>query len=157
MSLPAGTSPSASGADTSPRSVAGPDDPTTEGDSTRTALDAARVRWEAAGLGDYRVTFSNSCFCPEDVRGPFTVTVRDGAVAEALFQGRAVAVDPQRHLTVEAVFDRIEAAFDRDADVIRVTYDADLGYPTSAYLDYEAMATDEEDRFELRDLTRLDG
>jgi hypothetical protein len=136
---------------------AGPGDPTAEGDTTRAALDAARARWEAAGLADYRFTFGNSCFCPEDVRGPFTITVRDGAVQEVRFQGRAVAADPDRHPTVDGLFDRLAAAFDRGADTVRITYDDALGYPAAAYVDYEARATDEEDRFEVRDLVRLDG
>ena len=126
-------------------------------DSTREALDAARARWNDAALDDYRFVFSNSCFCPEDVRGPFTITVRDGAVQEVLFDGRVVPPDPRRHPTVDDVFDRLEAAFDRDADAVQVTYDGALGYPTSAYVDYEAMATDEEERYELRDLAPLDG
>jgi hypothetical protein len=134
-----------------------PDGDAAGGDTTRGALDAARARWDVAGLDDYRFTFGNSCFCPEDVRGPFAITVRDGAVAEVLFQGAAVAADPERHLTVDALFDRLEAAFDRGADLVQVTYDADLGYPVSAYVDYEAMATDEEDRFEVSALTPLDG
>jgi hypothetical protein len=128
-----------------------------EGETTREALAAARARWEAAGPDAYQFVFTNGCFCPEDVRGPFTLTVRDGAVAEVRYQGRPVPVDTERHLSVEAVFDRLEAAFDRDADAVRVTYDAALGYPVTAYVDYEAMAADEEDRFELRDLVALGG
>jgi hypothetical protein len=132
------------------------DDPLAGADSTREALDAARARWQAAGLDDYRFTYSNSCFCPEDVRGPFTITVRDGVVREVLFQGGPVAADAQRHPTVEALFDRLAEAFDRGADAVRVAYDEALGYPAAAYVDYEAMAADEEDRFEVRDLVRLD-
>ncbi len=127
-------------------------------DSTRAALDAARARWQAAGLDGYRFVYELSCFCPEEARGPFTITVRDGAVEEALYNGRPMnPADERLYPSVDALFDTLAEAFDRDAETVRVTYDAALGYPTEAYVDYEAMMADEELRFSVRDLERLGG
>ncbi|HLT47333.1 MAG TPA: DUF6174 domain-containing protein [Rubricoccaceae bacterium] len=142
---------------TSPRAVAGPDGPPAPGDTTRAALDAARARWEAAGLDDYRFVYQVTCFCPEEARGPFALTVRDGVVVEALFQGRAMDPADPRFATVDALFETLAEAFDRGAASVRVTYDAALGYPAEAYVDYETMVADEELGFAVRDLTPLGG
>lgn len=137
-----------------PRPVDGPGEP--DDATTPEALDAARARWHGAGLDDYRFVYGVSCFCPEDVRGPFTITVRDGAVAEVLYQGRALDPADPRHPTLDALFETLAEAFDRDAASVRARYDDGLGFPASAYIDYEALAADEELGWSVSDFTALE-
>lgn len=105
-------------------------------------LDAARERWQEAGFDAYQMTLQRSCFCPEDYRGPFEVTVRNGAVESATFNG--TAVDAERVLTVADLFDLLEDAYDQGAARVDVTFDDELGYPTSLYIDYNEQMADEE-------------
>ncbi len=113
-------------------------------------LDAARQRWADAGLDAYRMTLQRSCFCPEDYRGPFEVTVRDGAVASARFDG--ATVDPERVVTVDGLFGLIEDAYERGAERVDVTFDPELGYPTELYIDVSSQMADEEVGYTVSDL-----
>lgn len=128
-----------------------------ERETTPEELAEARARWQAAGPSHYRFVYEVSCFCPEDARGPFTITVRDGAVQEVLFQGRPLDPADPRHPTVDGLFAMLGEAFDEDAELVRVAYDATLGYPVSAYVDYQARMADEELGFTVSALTPLDG
>ncbi len=113
-------------------------------------LDAARQRWADVGYDAYRMTLQRACFCPEDYRGPFDVTVRHGAVDDATFNG--ATVDAERVLTVAALFDLLEDAYDRNAARVDVTFDDELGYPTSLYIDYDEGIADEEVGYTVADV-----
>ena len=113
-------------------------------------LDDAKARWEAAGLDAYRMTLQRSCFCPEDYRGPFDVTVRDGAVATVRFNG--ASLDADRAVTVDDLFALIEDAYKRNAASVDVAFDPDLGYPTSVGIDYSTQMADEEMAYTVADL-----
>src|SRR5690606_31602678 len=115
----------------------GSEEPGPVTDATHEALADARARWQAAGLDGYRFVYEASCFCPEEVRGPFTITVRAGVVQEVRFQGQVVVPDAQRHPTVAALFATLADALGQDPDAARIRYDDALGYPTEAYVDYE--------------------
>ncbi|MDX1419891.1 MAG: DUF6174 domain-containing protein [Rubricoccaceae bacterium] len=128
-----------------------------ERETTPEELDAARARWQAAGLADYRFVYEVSCFCPEDARGPFTITVRDGVVQEVLFQGRPLDPEDPRHPTLDALFTTLGDAFSADAALVRAAYHPTLGYPLSAYVDYETMMADEELGFAVSAFTPLGG
>lgn len=106
------------------------------------ALADARARWEARGPADYAMTQSRNCFCPPDVRGPFEVTVRDGAVATVRLDG--APVPSERALSIDALFDLIADAYAGEAAEVRVSYDPALGYPTEIWIDYERQLADEE-------------
>lgn len=106
------------------------------------ALAEARARWAASGTADYTMTQERMCFCPTEYRGPFVVTVRDGAVVAVTLDGASLPTD--RALSVEALFDLVAAAYDRRADDVQVSYHPTLGYPTSIQIDYERQAADEE-------------
>ena len=141
----------------SPLTAEGPVGPAAATDSTEAALEAAHARWQAAGPAAYEFVYEASCFCPPEYRGPFTLTVRDGAVREAYYAGRAVDPTDPRYPTVDQLFAQLAEAFDREAESVRVAYDEALGYPATAYVDYEALMADEELSFTIRRLTPLDG
>ena len=109
-----------------------------------TDLDAARQRWEAAGVESYRFQVKVVCFCAARSRGPFEIVVADGIVVKALFEGESVTVGPDRLFTIPLLFDEIaRLAY---SDDITVTYDPDLGYPLVIDADPVADAVDEEQR-----------
>ena len=116
-------------------------------------LAEARARWAASGPGAYRMTLHRSCFCPEDYRGPFAVTVRNGTVASVEMAGRSLPAD--RAVTVDALFDLLAEAYAEDAELVRVTYDDALGYPTELYIDRSAQMADEEIGYTVSSLARL--
>ena len=106
-------------------------------------LDEARQRWAAAGLDAYEMTLRRSCFCPvPDYTGPFQVVVRDGAVESVRLDG--AEVDAERALTVDDLFALLDEAHRRGAVRVEAAFDAELGYPTSLYVDYDERIADEE-------------
>ncbi len=113
--------------------------------SAETILDdlaARRADWAAAGIDDYEMVVQVDCFCPEEYRGPFEVTVVDGEVAAATWNGEPAAefVD-RRFFTVDGLFDVIEGhAY---ADEIDVDY-APEGFPTRISVDPSRTTMDEE-------------
>lgn len=113
-------------------------------------LEEARARWEAAGYDAYQMTLQRSCFCPEDYRGPFDVTVRSGEIESIRFNG--AEMDAERGMTVEGLFDLLEEAYARGAQTVSVEYDADTGIPTELYIDYDARIADEEVGYTVRDV-----
>jgi hypothetical protein len=118
-------------------------------------LALARERWEAAGPAAYEMTLRRSCFCPPDWRGPFRVTVRDGAVASVTYEG--APVDAERAVTVDALFDLVADAAARRAERLDVVYDPDWGYPARLFIDYDARIADEEVGYEVEAFRPLDG
>ena len=114
-------------------------------------LDAARERWEAAGLSGYEMTLRRICFCPSpDYTGPFEVTVRGGEL-EAVARG-GTRVDDERGETVEGLFDLIEDAYTRKAQSVTVEFDPELGYPANLSIDYSFQMADEEIGYMVSDL-----
>lgn len=126
--------------------TAGPPTSGTAGEPPRAFVQAAE-RWAEAGPDDYRMTLQRSCFCPSDWRGPFRVTVRDGAVVEATYDG--AAVDAERVVTAEALLALLRDAYVRGADRVDAFYDSEFGFPTRLYIDYSALLADEEVGYEV--------
>jgi Family of unknown function (DUF6174) len=127
-----------------PTSAPGPTEaPTTVAPSP---LDAARARWAASGSGDYELIQSVNCFCAEEARGPFLVTVVDGAVTDVgpAPDSTITPMDGVQVRSVEDLFAEIEAAMGADVARIDVTYDGETGVPTEVYIDEDETIADEE-------------
>jgi hypothetical protein len=128
-------------------------------DGPQTRLDEARSQWTEAGITSYDFTFSRGCFCPVEYVGPYQATVIDGVVTAATYEGvdlleievLQTSSYSERVLTVDEVFAEIARAV-QDADSLEVTYHPDLGYPTSASIDWELQMADEEVFYTLSDL-----
>ena len=111
----------------------------------------ARARWAEAGPDDYTMTLRRSCFCPvPDYTGPFAVTVTDGELASVMLEG--AAVDPERGMTVGALFDLVAEAYARGAVRVDVAYDPVYGHPTRIAIDYDERIADEETGYTVTDL-----
>lgn len=113
-------------------------------------LAEAQALWADADLDAYRMTLSRSCFCPPEYRGPYEVVVEEGRVQTVVYEGEGVPDD--RALTVEALFDLLNEAYEQKAARIDVTYHPALGYPTSLYIDYSEQMADEEVGYTVAEL-----
>lgn len=111
-----------------------------------------RARWEGRSLQDYRYEYERDCFCPP-LHG--LVEVRGGRVA-AVTDLRTGEPEPpeelDRYPTVEALFDTLAAWIGREPHAMQVAYDDELGYPRSAFFDFEVKVADEEQGFRASDL-----
>lgn len=117
-----------------------------------------RAAWEAAGLRDYRYEYRRSCECAPETTRPVEIEVRDGAVrsvtlvetGEPLSSGLAWTFP-----TVDDLFDLIDDAVRRNADLLEVTYDPTFGYPTTLRIDYRREVADDEMEMEASNLRPL--
>jgi hypothetical protein len=117
-----------------------------------TEVDAAAYeRWQTSGPSDYRFTVDVQCFCP--VGKPVVVTVRDGQVT-------SVQPEPPEYWSkvVVPVPDLFQLVADTraTADVVDVSYDRALGYPTIISVDRIKQAVDDEVAYVVTDFAPLD-
>ena len=120
----------------------GPDldapDPSVVDGSAQRALDAARERWAAAGIRDYRMRLQLSCFCPPDYTRAHEVRIRGGRLV-----GR-VPSQLRSHATVPRLFARIAEAIRARPARLTVTYAPATGRPTGVAVDRSLRIADEE-------------
>ena len=108
-------------------------------------LDQARARWAQAGVRSYDLLYERICFCAPVSRGPFAVSVRDGAVVAARHTTLPDStVNEASRMRVEDLFSVFGAAYDARAYSVRVTYEPRYGYPLQLYVDGDAQIADEE-------------
>ena len=111
-------------------------------------LAAARAKWKAQKIRDYRFRLEIECFCAGEFRGPHTVVVRDG---KATRRGGA----PKRWDSFTKIFAAIEKDLDGAADEVTATYDARRGFPRRVAVDQIAMAIDDEHTLVISHFKRL--
>jgi len=110
-------------------------------------LSQARDKWLGWGVSDYRMTVHRSCFCAGPMK--VTITVRHGKV-------KKVSDRPwYGPWTVPGMFKILGEAIKRKAAVLDVKYDGRLGFPKRAYIDYIAMAADDEMGYRITDFKTL--
>ncbi len=97
-------------------------------DSEQARLDGARRRWQAAGVEDYRLTWTVQCFCP---RTTFVDTIIGGDVVSHEQAADSDARHDPGPKTVPDIFDEVQAAIDADPATLEVTYDEEMGAVTS--------------------------
>lgn len=121
----------------------------------RDDLDEASARWEAEGPADYRYEYRRVCFC---LPLHALVEVRDGEVVAATDLETDAEVPPEELAsfpTVDELFATLEEWITRRPHEMRVTYDAELGYPRSAFFDFQFNVADEEQGFDATGLEAL--
>lgn len=98
----------------------------------RGELSRARQAWQAAGVTAYHYDLSVTCTgCSAALQQPVRITVANGAsTVEYSENGQAAPADVfAPYDSVEDLFDVIDDAISRDADVLQVGYDPQRGYP----------------------------
>jgi len=101
-------------------------------DSFVQVLQARRAQWQARHITHYSIRVTVGCFCPWP-RHPAILEVRDGipvALRDTMGKSLGAPREPWSRYTVEGLFDFIERGA-RTFDVLEVTYDSRLDYPTS--------------------------
>ena len=124
-------------------------------DDVQKRLTESRRKWVEKGIKNYQFEFQRICFCPPAYTKKVKLTVRDGVVESIQQADTGEVVDKSKYefyLTVEGLFDYIQAAIDKKAHSVNVLYDAELGYPTSVEVDYIERAVDDEIRFKTGNL-----
>lgn len=105
-----------------------------------------RIRFSEETGSSYSFLYLRSCECLEASAGPFRIVVSNGDVVSATnSEGVAVPGEVLAELpTIEAIFDRIDEAYERPADSIEVEFDPAMGYPAEVNIDYSTAIADEE-------------
>lgn len=120
-------------------------------------LTANRAKWEQATADGQSVSYTaqSSCFCPPDYTRPMNITEQNGRITDATYAdtGEAVPVYVRDSLlTMNERFDQLQDAYTSGAEQVDVTYDAQLGYPSSVLIDQSFQMADEEIRYTIKDL-----
>jgi hypothetical protein len=121
-----------------------PPDPARE----RQQLKDARALWASQHVRSYRYRLRLSCFCPQEVRGPVTIVVRNG-------RPRGTSGFHKQLDTVRELFTKISRALkDEKAGDVSARYDRRRGFPREASIDQIKLAIDDElsftvDRFRV--------
>jgi hypothetical protein len=119
--------------------------PPSTGNPDQDALNRNRALWKNANLSTYTYTYKRMCFCPPEK--DIAVTVQYGDVAAASYSPDDTPVLPERLddlFTVEELFQVIEKAITDEVARLDVTYNSELGYPESIFIDVDEQMADEE-------------
>lgn len=120
-----------------------PDDP-------QNRLTKNRRKWESKSVKNYEYEFQRICFCLPASTRRVKITVREGVAENIRRADSGDAVDKAQYelyYTVDQLFDYIQAAIDKKAHLVKVSYDHELGYPTLVEIDHIKNAIDDEMRF----------
>lgn len=116
-------------------------------------LRQARATWADEGSDDYSFVLQLGCSCaPASSLRPVRVVVANGAVTSKTYvpdAGHPTATPAPDSIfgaydTVEELFDLIEDAVDRDAGVLQVQYNTELGFPEIVNVDYSSRVNDDQ-------------
>ena len=117
--------------------------------------------WKDQDLENYDFTLERQCFCPEDWRGPVNIEVRDGTAVSVTYQSDGSVVTEGKFDdvdTIDKLFTLLNNAyagkgdFDQQADSVDVTYDKQMGYPATLYIDVSQQMADEEQGYTVTNL-----
>jgi len=124
-------------------------------------LDAARARWQQAGLVSYEYGYNKYCDCHRENPPETVVTVQSGEVTGVRHRPVGTTTEvpaAEKNLgyywTVDELFALVASALERGVQV-RVAYDAELGFPRQIYIDYDAKLIGDELDLRLTGVTRL--
>ena len=117
--------------------------------------------WKSQSLRNYDFTLERQCFCPEDWRGPVDIQVRDGTALLVAYVGTGLPVTEGKFDnadTIDKLFTILKDAytgqgeFNQKADSINVTYNTQMGYPATFFIDVSKTIADEEQGYTVTKL-----
>ena len=118
--------------------------PTSNGTPALTVEDLERRRsiWEARNLRDYQIDYQNKTFLPPEEMKPVFITVRSSSIESVVYQSNGQPVQEGSYPDVEGLFELVQDAISLKYEEISVTFDPQLGYPTSAWLSWDRRVAD---------------
>jgi len=128
-----------------PTSLPGANPTTTAAPVDDQRLASAMQTWAANRPARYRMTVRRSCFCPESVTNPVTITV-DGTTITSPSDVTGLTVDD---LYAEA------SAIGPEGRIVTLDFDEAIGYPTHLNLDNIIQAIDDEMAYIVTDFAVL--
>lgn len=120
----------------------------------RNQLQTARDLWQASGITSYHATISRECACAAELTRAVTIVVRNGVVTSRAYVDTGAEVAPayaQEFPTVDALFTILENAAAQRPASMTAAYDAVLGYPVAAYIDFDGRTSGDEVIWRLTD------
>ena len=117
------------------------------GSGRRAELGRQRAKWASQQITSYNLVYRRDCFCGVEFTTPTYIEVRSGDIATARYAESDAPIPlwvQDRLPTVEALFDVIDDAIDREVDLLEVVYDPARGYPRSIAIDYRFSTADDE-------------
>lgn len=121
-------------------------------------LSENRSKWASKGIKNYRYKFEWRCYCAPEHVAPVIISIRNGSLYSVASAKDGAPVNRSRYdnyRTIDELFDLIQDGITKQAHQIRVSYDPELGYPASAYIDYKEQMADEENGFKAQDVTPI--
>ena len=119
-----------------------------------------RQKWLSKGIHTYEFEFNWSCECRPDFTQPVIISVVNDSIVSIVARDTGNSIERRKWdywQTVDELFDWIQEAIDGGGVNLGrpeiITYDSELGYPTSGFIDYPSIG-DEEIGFDL-ELTSL--
>jgi len=111
-------------------------------------------KWQAQSITHYRFSLDVRCFCAFTGQMPLSIEVKDGqVVSETDKTGQSVAAPFKqafdKYDSIEKLFTLLDAAQNGGADLVTIEFDPQYGYPQTAYIDYMANVSDDENRFTI--------
>ena len=105
-------------------------------------LERRKSIWEARTPRDYQIDYQNKTFLPPEQMKPVFITVRNGSIESVVYQSNGQPVQEGSYPDVEGLFELVRDAIFWEYEEISVTFDPELGYPTSAWLSWDRRVAD---------------
>ena len=124
-------------------------------------LTSSEKLWKEQGLRNYDFTLERQAFTPEDWRGPVNIQVRNGVAVSVTYVSSGTAVTEGKFDnadTIDKLFTMLKNAyagkgnFEQKAYSIEVTYNPQMGYHTTFFIDVSQMIADEEQGYTVTNL-----
>ncbi|MEZ5477549.1 MAG: DUF6174 domain-containing protein [Thiolinea sp.] len=115
-------------------------------------------KWQQASAGADSISYTTqqTCFCPLEFTRPMNITEQNGQITSATYTdtGEDVPANIVDSLqTVDQRFAQLQQAYESNAERIDASYDPELGYPTSVFIDRSFMIADEEILYNISNLS----
>ncbi len=116
---------------------------------TKSEVDRASEKWQAANISHYRFNLFIGCFCVYTQDMPLIIEVKDGKVVSMKYQsGKEIESGNldyfQRFATIDKIFDELKKDLGGEADKVTVEYDETYGFPKQVSIDFIEQAADDE-------------
>ncbi|WP_339725575.1 DUF6174 domain-containing protein [uncultured Paraglaciecola sp.] len=107
-------------------------------------LQSAKTKWESQSGQFYTIQSQRFCECVDELSAQMEISVSDNLILSAfdIDSQQAISKEVQQEIkTVDSLFELIEIAI-ADEVSIEVTYNEEYGYPETAKIDLEQLASD---------------